>query len=63
MATTEQIAMALEGCKGRLAPVIVVENVCKSFGTQIVLNGISLTVSRAETLRYLGAAVPEKAYY
>jgi phospholipid/cholesterol/gamma-HCH transport system ATP-binding protein len=54
MATTEQIPMNLKGCEEGLAPVVAVDNVCKSFGAQRILNGISLTVSRAETLAVLG---------
>jgi phospholipid/cholesterol/gamma-HCH transport system ATP-binding protein len=54
MGTKEQLPMTLERCKGGLAPVVAVDNVCKSFETQTVLNGISLTVSRGETLAVLG---------
>lgn len=36
------------------APVIAVEDLHKSFGSQKVLNGVSLTVSRGETLAVLG---------
>jgi phospholipid/cholesterol/gamma-HCH transport system ATP-binding protein len=36
------------------APVVVVEALHKSFGSQKVLNGISLSVSRGETLAVLG---------
>jgi phospholipid/cholesterol/gamma-HCH transport system ATP-binding protein len=35
-------------------PVVVVEDLHKSFGSQQVLNGISLTVRRGETLAVLG---------
>jgi phospholipid/cholesterol/gamma-HCH transport system ATP-binding protein len=35
-------------------PVIAVDNLHKSFGSQKVLNGISLSVSRGETLAVLG---------
>lgn len=35
-------------------PVVVVEDLHKSFGSQKVLNGISLTVRRGETLAVLG---------
>jgi phospholipid/cholesterol/gamma-HCH transport system ATP-binding protein len=35
-------------------PVVVVENVRKTFGSQTVLNGINLIVRRAETLAVLG---------
>lgn len=54
MATTAQTANTLEGSNGRLAPVIAVRDVHKSFGTQTVLNGISLRVNRGETLAVLG---------
>jgi phospholipid/cholesterol/gamma-HCH transport system ATP-binding protein len=36
------------------APVLAVENLHKSFGSQKVLNGISLAVGRGETLAVLG---------
>ena len=36
------------------APVIEVENLHKAFGAQNALNGISLSVSRGETLAVLG---------
>jgi phospholipid/cholesterol/gamma-HCH transport system ATP-binding protein len=36
------------------APVVAVKNLHKSFGSQTVLNGISLAVRRAETLAVLG---------
>jgi phospholipid/cholesterol/gamma-HCH transport system ATP-binding protein len=36
------------------APVVAVENLYKSFENRAVLNGISLTVSRGETLAVLG---------
>jgi len=36
------------------SPVVAVEDVHKSFGDQKVLNGISLQVSRSETLAVLG---------
>src|SRR5271167_1048746 len=36
------------------APAIAVEDLHKSFGSQKVLNGVSLTVSRGETLAVLG---------
>jgi phospholipid/cholesterol/gamma-HCH transport system ATP-binding protein len=39
---------------GSDAPVVVVEDLHKSFGTQRVLNGISLAVARGETLAVLG---------
>jgi phospholipid/cholesterol/gamma-HCH transport system ATP-binding protein len=36
------------------APIVVVNGLQKSFGTQRVLNGVSLSVRRAETLAVLG---------
>ena len=36
------------------APVVAVENLHKTFGSHKVLNGISLSVSRGETLAVLG---------
>src|SRR5271163_172148 len=36
------------------APVVAVEGLRKSFGTQTVLNGVSLSVGRGETLAVLG---------
>ena len=36
------------------APVVVVDNVLKSFGRHTVLHGISLSVGRGETLAVLG---------
>jgi ABC-type transporter Mla maintaining outer membrane lipid asymmetry ATPase subunit MlaF len=55
MGTVDQIAMEVgaDG-KGGSAPAITVEDLHKSFGSQKVLNGISLTVSRGETLAVLG---------
>ncbi|MGO9435803.1 MAG: ABC transporter ATP-binding protein [Terracidiphilus sp.] len=38
----------------RTAPVVAVENVRKTFGSHTVLNGISLSVRRGETLAVLG---------
>jgi len=43
-----------EAAKDCNAPAIAVEDLHKSFGSQKVLNGISLTVSRGETLAVLG---------
>ena len=55
MDTIEQIAIDLaEAEQGGSAPVIAVEDLHKSFGTQKVLNGVSLTVNRGETLAVLG---------
>ena len=55
MDTADQAAMKPgqpEG--GDKAPAIAVEDLHKSFGTQKVLNGVSLTVNRGETLAVLG---------
>jgi len=55
MDTIDQIAMEPEeAAKDGSAPVIAVDDLHKSFGSQKVLNGISLTVSRGETLAVLG---------
>jgi phospholipid/cholesterol/gamma-HCH transport system ATP-binding protein len=55
MDTLDQVAVKREEAeKDGSAPVIAVEDLHKSFGTQIVLNGVSLTVSRGETLAVLG---------
>ena len=35
-------------------PPVVLRGLCKSFGAQVVLNGIDLTVARGETLAVLG---------
>jgi phospholipid/cholesterol/gamma-HCH transport system ATP-binding protein len=40
--------------QGRNEPVVAVENLRKSFGSQQVLNGITLNVGRGETLAILG---------
>jgi phospholipid/cholesterol/gamma-HCH transport system ATP-binding protein len=44
----------VEAAKDDNAPAIAVEDLHKSFGSQKVLNGISLTVARGETLAVLG---------
>jgi phospholipid/cholesterol/gamma-HCH transport system ATP-binding protein len=55
MTTTDQIAMKRgEAEKDGDAAAIAVEGLHKSFGKQKVLNGISLTISRGETLAVLG---------
>jgi phospholipid/cholesterol/gamma-HCH transport system ATP-binding protein len=55
MDTTIPIAMKpRENGKERGATVVAVENLYKSFESQPVLNGISLAVSRGETLAVLG---------
>jgi phospholipid/cholesterol/gamma-HCH transport system ATP-binding protein len=55
METIDQIATKQgEAEKDGSAPVIAVEGLHKSFGSQKVLNGISLTVGRSDTLAVLG---------
>ena len=55
MATANDIAMKQGNAQGDgSVPVVAVENVHKSFATHTVLNGISLSVNRAETLAVLG---------
>jgi len=55
MHTIDQVAMGPgEAAKDGRAPAIAVEDLHKSFGREKVLNGISLTVSRGETLAVLG---------
>jgi phospholipid/cholesterol/gamma-HCH transport system ATP-binding protein len=55
MATVENIAMRHEDSDAEgNAPVVAVEDVHKSFGQHKVLNGISLSVRRGETLAMLG---------
>ncbi len=55
MNTIEQIAEKRDRAEeAGSAPVIAVEDLHKSFGSQKVLNGISLTVTRGETLAVLG---------
>jgi phospholipid/cholesterol/gamma-HCH transport system ATP-binding protein len=55
MATTHDIA-AKQGkaSAGGSMPIIAVDNLHKSFGSHRVLNGISLSVGRGETLAVLG---------
>jgi phospholipid/cholesterol/gamma-HCH transport system ATP-binding protein len=55
MDTIDQIAMKQgEAEKDGSAPAVAVEDLSKSFGSQNVLNGISLAVGRGETLAVLG---------
>jgi phospholipid/cholesterol/gamma-HCH transport system ATP-binding protein len=55
MATTYDIAMKQERSEeGGSALVVAVENLRKTFGSHIVLNGISLSVNRGETFAVLG---------
>jgi phospholipid/cholesterol/gamma-HCH transport system ATP-binding protein len=55
MDTTDQIARKREAAEiDGSTPVVAVEDLHKSFGSQNILNGISLTVTRGETLAVLG---------
>jgi phospholipid/cholesterol/gamma-HCH transport system ATP-binding protein len=55
MDTIDQVAMKqADAEEDGSAPVLAVEDLHKSFGSQKVLNGISLTVRRGETLAVLG---------
>ena len=55
MHTIDQVAMeSRQAEQDGSAPVVAVEDLHKSFGSQKVLNGISLTVRRGETLAVLG---------
>ena len=55
MDTIDQTAMKQgEAEKDGSAPAVAVEDLSKSFGSQNVLNGISLAVGRGETLAVLG---------
>ena len=52
--TTLPVAEVPQSANGDAAPVVNVENVCKAFGPQHVLNGDSLTVNPGETRAVLG---------
>jgi phospholipid/cholesterol/gamma-HCH transport system ATP-binding protein len=55
MQTIDQVAMKTDEVeKGDNAPVVAVEDLHKSFGSQKVLKGINLAVRRGETLAVLG---------
>jgi phospholipid/cholesterol/gamma-HCH transport system ATP-binding protein len=55
MATTYNIAKKPEDdSKDGSVPAVSVESVHKSFGTQKVLNGVSLSIGRGETMAVLG---------
>jgi phospholipid/cholesterol/gamma-HCH transport system ATP-binding protein len=55
MTTTDQITMPRgQAVKTGSEPAVGVENLYKCFGSQKVLNGISLAVNRGETLAVLG---------
>jgi phospholipid/cholesterol/gamma-HCH transport system ATP-binding protein len=55
MATAYDIAMKPGDAKDKgTVPVVAVENLHKTFGPHMVLNGVSLSVKRGETLAVLG---------
>jgi phospholipid/cholesterol/gamma-HCH transport system ATP-binding protein len=55
METLDQVAIKQEESEqDGSAPAVAVEDLHKSFGTQKVLNGVSLSVKRGETLAVLG---------
>lgn len=55
MATAFDIATKQEEAKDeRSAPIVAVKKLRKTFGSHVVLNGISLNVNRGETLAVLG---------
>jgi phospholipid/cholesterol/gamma-HCH transport system ATP-binding protein len=54
MAATEQIALEPEAKEDDNSPAIAVENLHKAFGSQTVLNGVTLTVNRGQTVAVLG---------
>src|SRR5580700_2508845 len=55
MPTIDQVAIKpTEGEKDSKGAVVAVERLHKSFGSQKVLNGVSLSVNRGETLAVLG---------
>lgn len=54
MSTIDLIAKRPEAAEHGTTPAVFVDGVEKSFGTQKVLNGVSLTVKRGETLAVLG---------
>src|ERR1039458_2817771 len=55
MASADQISKNREDTREEsCAPVITVKDLHKSFASQKVLNGVSLTVKRSETLAVLG---------
>src|SRR5271170_1654725 len=55
METIDQVAMKQDTAeKDGSAPVVAVESLHKSFGSQNVLNGVSVAVGRGETLAVLG---------
>jgi phospholipid/cholesterol/gamma-HCH transport system ATP-binding protein len=54
MTTLDQIAIKPHATETAPIPAVAVECVCKSFGAQRVLDGVTLTVNSGETLAVLG---------
>jgi phospholipid/cholesterol/gamma-HCH transport system ATP-binding protein len=54
MQTTDQIATKTKAADNDGAPAIAVKDLHKSFGEQKVLNGVTLSLGRGETLAVLG---------
>jgi len=55
MATTQDIAVGIaDNRQDSSVPAVAVQDVHKSFGAQKVLNGVSLSVAKGETLAVLG---------
>jgi phospholipid/cholesterol/gamma-HCH transport system ATP-binding protein len=54
MQTTDQIATKTKAADKDSAPAIAVKDLHKSFGEQKVLNGVTLSLGRGETLAVLG---------
>jgi phospholipid/cholesterol/gamma-HCH transport system ATP-binding protein len=54
MQTTDQIATKTKAADNDSAPAIAVKDLHKSFGEQKVLNGVTLSLGRGETLAVLG---------
>ena len=46
---------------GRLGPIVVLEGVCKSFGDNLVLDGIDLQVETGEVLVVIGPSGAARA--
>jgi len=54
MQTTDQVATKTKAADNDSAPAIAVKDLHKSFGEQKVLNGVTLSLGRGETLAVLG---------
>jgi len=54
MATTDTIAIDQAELEQHGGASVAVENLCKAFASHTVLDGVSLSVSRGETLAVLG---------